>query len=330
MSRQKGKYNQTARVMRILDRLKAQPDGATLAVFAEEFAVTVRQIRRDLDALDQAGHSWEHVMLGKNPGVRLTERTGIDVTLSQRERYALFAARRVFDVLEGTPLHEDLHSIFDKLVATLPEEQKKELIRFGDRFVYLPDGGTKSYAEKDEVLDALFTGVLRRRWVQIAYRAKSGEITRGKLAPYAIVLYKQGLYAIGRVDSEPDHARTFAVERFQDAEAVRGEAFDMPDDFRVDRYFNGAFGIYLGDYTEHVVIDFAPEARELVEARTWHPSQKLQRLEDGGVRLELDVSDLIQVRNWAVGWGPLAIVRAPEKLVKHVEREHREAAAHYA
>lgn len=330
MSRQKGKYTQTARVLRLLDRLKGQPNGVTLASFAEELSVTVRQVRRDLETLEEAGYAWEHTTLDKLPAVRLAERTGIDLTLSQRERYALFAARRVFDVLHGTPLHEDVRSIFDKLVATLPEEHKRELDRLGDRFVYLPDGGTKSYAQKDDLLDALFTGVLRRRWVRVSYRAKSGELTRGNLAPYAIVLYKQGLYAIGRVDTEPDHARTFAVERFLEAEAVRGEAFDLPEDFRIDRYFNGAFGIYLGDYTEHVVIDFYPEARELVEARTWHPSQKLERLDNGGVRLELDVSDLIQVRNWAVGWGPLAVVRAPESLVRHVAREHREAAERYA
>src|SRR6185503_8094049 len=95
------------------------------------------------------------------------------------------------------------------------------------------------------------------------------------------------------------------------------------------RYFHGAFGIYLGDLTEHVIIDFAADVRELVEARTWHPSQTLARLENGGVRLELDVSDLVQVANWAIGWGPLAHVRAPHTLVLRVAREHREAAALY-
>lgn len=333
--RRKGKYGQAARTLRILEQLKSSPDGALLAPLAADLGISERQLRRDLEALDEAGFTYELVTVDRRAAARLTDQRGIDLRLSQRERFALFAARRVFDVLEGTPLHEDVASIYNKLAASLPEEQKKELSRFGDRFVYLPDGGTKTYDDKADILNALLTGVLRRRSVRFRYRAKSGEITEGRLAPYAIVLYKQGLYAIGRVEQEQQPqqterlARTFALERFLEAEHIRGAAFEVPEDFRIDRYFHGAFGIYLGDLTEHVIIDFRAEARELVEARTWHPSQSITRLENGGVRLELDVSDLIQVANWAIGWGPLAEVKAPPALIKRVAREHEEAAAIY-
>lgn len=334
--RRKGKYGQAARTLRILEELKASPDGAPLAPLAAELGISERQLRRDLEALDEAGFTYELISIDRRAAARLTDQRGIDLRLSQRERFALLAARRVFDVLEGTPLHEDVASIYDKLTASLPEEQKKELARFGDRFVYLPDGGRKTYDDKADILNALLTGVLRRRYVRFRYRAKSGEITEGRLAPYALVLYKQGLYAIGRVEGEQQFrnagaplARTFALERFLEAEHVRGADFEVPEDFRVDRYFHGAFGIYLGDLTEHVIIDFRAEARELVEARTWHPSQTITRLENGGVRLELDVSDLFQVANWAIGWGPLAEVKAPPALIKRVAREHEEAAALY-
>lgn len=327
--RRKGTHTQATRVLHILEALKASPDGTLVSKLAESLGVTPRQLRRDLHALEDAGYSYELATIDRRAAVRLTDQRGVDIRLSQRERYALLAARRVFDILENTPLHEDVNSIYDKLAMTLPEDQRGELARFGDRFVYLPDGGTKSYADKGDILNALFTGVLRRRWVRFRYRAKSGEITEGRLAPYAIVLYKQGLYAIGRVEHEAAIARTFAVERFQGAEHIRGAAFEVPSDFRLDHYFHGAFGIYLGDLTEHVIIDFAPEARELVEARTWHPSQTVTRLDNGGVRLELDVSDLVQVANWAIGWGPLAHVRAPDALAARVAREHRQAAALY-
>jgi hypothetical protein len=40
----------------------------------------------------------------------------------------------------------------------------------GDRFAYVPDGGTKLYSGKEDVLDALLTGVLQRKLVSYAYQ----------------------------------------------------------------------------------------------------------------------------------------------------------------
>ena len=49
------------------------------------------------------------------PGARLVERSYSSVPITRRERYTLLAVRSVFDVLRGTPLHDDVESVLSKL-----------------------------------------------------------------------------------------------------------------------------------------------------------------------------------------------------------------------
>ena len=154
------------------------------------------------------------------------------------------------------------------------------------------------------------------------------------LDPFAMVLYKHGLYVIGcaRSDGEEGVERAphvFAAERFEEVTHLRGEHFEVPASFHLDAYFQGAFGIFVGGKRERVVIEFAPPVRALVEARSWHHTQKLRPLAGGGVRLTFEVANLTQVVPWVLGWGPHAKVREPLSLVERVARELREAAAQY-
>ena len=320
VGRTRGAYAQTNRVLALLDRLSVRRFPVPLVSLADELNISERQLRRDLRALDAAGHRVEVTVIDGRTAVKLADglRAGV-LQLSLRERWALLAVRGVFDVLEGTPLYEDVTSIYEKVSASLPKDQRDSLRALGDRFVYLSGDGIKSYTGKEDVLDAILTGVLRRNRVRFRYKSKSGEVTRGVLEPYAMVLYKQGLYTIGRVRTAAGVVeRTFAVERFTSAEHQRGATFQVPKDFHVQRFFQGAFGIHHGESTHRVVVDFDASARPLVEARRWHPSQRLIKLPNGGVRAELDVSDLTEVVHWIVGWGPKAKARAPKPLVDRV------------
>jgi proteasome accessory factor B len=236
--------------------------------------------------------------------------------------------RRAFDVLLDTPLYDDVTSIYTKIAGSLPELERAELDSFGERFVYLPEGGTTIYKGKDDILDALQTGVLRRWRVAFTYRPPGGEPRQGVLEPYAMVLYKNGLYAIGPTVAEDGDGKAvrrphvYACERFETAEFQRGAVFEVPRSFRGDRYFDGVFGIFMSEgERKHVVVEFGVEARPLVEARTWHKTQKITGLPGGGVRLEFDVVDLTQVQTWALGWGPHARVCGPPELVKRMKAE---------
>jgi predicted DNA-binding transcriptional regulator YafY len=81
---------------------------------------------------------------------------------------------------------------------------------------------------------------------------------------------------------------------------------------------------------ETISIEFAPQVAAFVEGRKWHPSQSIERMKDGRVRLTLQVSIDWALKGWIMSFGPLAKVLAPEKLAKELREELAKAAGLYA
>jgi predicted DNA-binding transcriptional regulator YafY len=209
--RKQGKYSQCVRVMRLAERLAGRKTGLRLTELAAELEVTERQIRRDLEALGEAGYDVDmHVVEGR-ASVRLRDQSARALMVTRRERYTLLAVRHVFDVLKDTPFHEDIQSVFDKLMDQLPADARADMGTLAERFAYLPDGGTKAYADKTDVIDALLDGVLERRVLTIRYRGVKGKEVKGLLAAYGLALYKNGLYVIGHRLSGPEELAGLAT-----------------------------------------------------------------------------------------------------------------------
>lgn len=129
--------------------------------------------------------------------------------------------------------------------------------------------------------------MLYRTRVDYSYESQRENRRKGVLEPYAMVLYRHGLYVIGRPDDASGGPLVFATERFLSARHRRGDHFEVAKGFHVDRYFQGAFGIFVGDKPTNVAVEFSREVRDAIEARLWHPRQKLQRTRSGGVRLSV-------------------------------------------
>lgn len=338
----RGDLSQVARAFRVLNALRGFRHGRTLLALAAEVDVSVRTVRRDLADLVDAGLRIDLVPVDGEAGARLVDRGYATVPITTRERFTLLAVRSVFDVLRGTPLHDDVLSVLEKLEQRLDPDDLREQARMRDRIAYVPDGGTKAYADKEDVIDALQTGILSHKIVRYAYKDSRGRSQRGHLAPYAMLLYRQGLYVVGARLAEPSDGRdlsgwrrrlgNFAVERFSDAEHLRERSFDVPPDFRLDEILHGSFGIHVGTQGEpvRVVIEFSKEKAGLARARQWHPTQKLDDLPDGGVRFTFSCVDVTPVVSWVLEWGPHARVIEPVELRDAVIDELDRARALYA
>lgn len=335
----RGEIGAVARALRVLNALRGFKQGRTLADLAAEVGVSERTVRRDLADLTDAEIDIELTRVDGRAAACLVEASYSTVPITRRERYTLLAVRSVFDVLRGTPLHEDVISVLAKLEQRMNTAERKEHAAMRERFAYVPDGGTKAYVGKDDIIDALQTGVLSRKLVRYAYRDSRGRTQRGHLAPFALLLYRHGLYAVGcrtsdgRVDTS-DWRRTlgvFAVERFNEAEHLRERAFDVPADFQIDEVLHGAFGIHVGDpaKAKRVVIEFSREKAALVEARIWHPTEHRERVADGKLRLMFTVTNLTPVVSWVLEWGPHARAIEPPELVVQVIAELDAARGQY-
>jgi predicted DNA-binding transcriptional regulator YafY len=326
----RGDFGPVARALRVLDALRGFKHGRWISEVSAEVRTSERTVRRDIAELQAAGFDIEVMRLeNKSFACLKTERTYSPVSISKSERYTLLAVRGVFDVMQGTPFLDDVRSVMTKLEQRMSDAERADLATYGERFIYLPDHGTKSYEGKEDIIDALQTGIVSRWLVRYEYGDARGRDRKGYLAPFGMVLYRHGLYVIGALLAEPaDDAptaarRVFAIERFVDAEALRAHRFQMPADFNMSSVLHGAFGPHLADRggPHRVVVEFSREKALLVASRTWHPSQEVEHGKDGRVRLSFDVPHLAPVVSWILEWGPHACAVSPDLLIAEIVRE---------
>lgn len=334
----RGDFGQVTRALRVWDALRGFKKGRWVTDIAEQLGVSERTVRRDIQALQDAGVDIETTKQANRIYAHLAEeRNYSPVSITKRERFTLLAVRRVFDVFTKTPFLEDVQSVLAKLEQRMSTKERAELEAFGEQFVYMPDHGTKSYEGKDEIIDAIQTGILHRKVVRYRYQGGRGEARSGHLAPFRLAMYRHGLYVIGARLKSPDAdvptapLGVFAIERFTDAEYLKAHGFQIPEGSSVRGVLQGAFGPHLTDETgpHEVRVEFSADRAHLVSSREWHPTQVITRLPDGRIRLAFRAPSLTPLVSWILEWGPHAQAVAPAELVQRVMRELDEARAQY-
>jgi len=111
----RGEIGQVARALRVLDALRGFKHGRWITEVAAEVSASERTVRRDITELQDAGFDIEIAKRDNRVIASLTsERNYSPVSITKRERFTLLAVRSVFDVLRGTPFHDDVHSVMAK------------------------------------------------------------------------------------------------------------------------------------------------------------------------------------------------------------------------
>ena len=311
-----GQYTQAVRLFQLHQLLESNADGIRIEEIARDLGVTPRSIRRDLKALETAGIQLEAVDVTGERRIRVVRagKATDPVRLTRYQRYSLSAVRRMFDVFAGTPLHDDFSQLFAKLMPAGDEEGA-----MADRFHYIPEA-PRNYRKLKDTIYEVYDGILRTLTLQFHYE---GGTTPGmrKVEPYALVLYQNRLYVVGR-DVPKDAERTFAIDLMKRVRALTNAPFKRNPEFNVARLFEGAFGIFGGGTERHrVVVDFEGRVASYIEPREWHPTQKTSRLPSGELRVEFEATALTEVVGWVLRWGSAAVVREPDELKRRVRDE---------
>jgi predicted DNA-binding transcriptional regulator YafY len=300
------------RQWRILKTVEVSRHTSTSAL-AEGLGVTERTIRRDVEALQEAGFPlYDDRVDGKKvwrlvPGYRqkLTQ------SFSLAELAALYFGKNLLSFLGGAPFSADLESAFAKIKEALPPRSLPYLSRIQDLFAARPQP-SKDYSRKKEEIAGLVEATLHQRQVRVAYHSFSSRRTKSYLLdPYRLVYHHGGLYLYAR-SHEHGEVRTFAVERIERIEVLES-GFEVPKDFSVAEYARAAFGITGGEAVE-VVLEVEPPVADYVRERVWHESQKVEEMPEGGVRLRLEVVPGFELKSWIKSYLPHIRVVAPASL----------------
>jgi proteasome accessory factor B len=307
------------RQWKILKRIEAGRYTST-ADLAQEHAVTERTIRRDIEALQEAGFPLYDDRAEGRKVWRLVEgyKQRLTQTFTLAELAALYFGKNLMSFLGGAPFAQDLESAFDKIREALPAKSLPYLSRIQELFSARPDPW-KDYSKKQDVIAAIIDATLHQRQVRIAYFSFNSRKTKSyTLDPYRVVYYHGGLYLYARAH-EYGEVRTFAVERIERIEVLELN-FEAPADFNVSEYARGAFGI-AGGRPEVVEISFAAPMAGYIRERVWHESQSLVDRPDGSVVLRMNVAPGWELKSWIKGFLPHVCVLQPASLRDEIADE---------
>ncbi|MFM7816629.1 MAG: helix-turn-helix transcriptional regulator [Verrucomicrobiota bacterium] len=231
-------------------------------------------------------------------------------TVTEREVFALFVAHSAVNSYRGTPFAPLLRGAFKKLAEQLDNETHLSLGDMQQELSFRPFA-------PDEVnldtFDKLSRSVRNQRAVRFTYKAlgKVKPETR-TVQPHHLACVDNRWYAIS-YDEARNGFRNFVLTRMSDV-VVLERTFRRQKGFSFDTYMEGSFGIFQGGKPTRVVAEFRDWAADLVKERRWHPTQAIEDLDDGGVRLGMTLTNLVEVERWLLGWGDHVTVLEPKSL----------------
>ncbi len=336
-------FTQHRKISRLHELLERHPQGLTIPEMAVALRLTSRSVRRYLgylkareaDALESIPHGARGALRWRmNPRDR-----GRAMNLRRTQAYGLLATRMAFEPLRGSALYEELEIVTRQMkqIARRPVRAGGEADIASDtdldeRFVWLPDSG-RSQPHKGGELDDLFRAVadlrvLSFRYVSAPRAAGDGDKQRGTLVtlhPYAMVLYRGEVHAIGR-DLSSGRVEPFALSRMRES-APSEDRFEIPDDFKVSDFVHGPFG--LGRATIPVVVEFSAAVADEVRLQRYNAAQRLATAPDGRLRVSVTVPSIEAALTWVLTWGSQARVVEPLELRDAVMRELKSAMQRY-
>jgi predicted DNA-binding transcriptional regulator YafY len=312
------------RQWQVLREIETRRAGVTIHELASLVSVSTRTIRRDLQALQEAGFAvYDEGEENETKRWRLDGAPfkAVQDGLSVSDVAALYLSRTVVEGLSGWPLEDELRAAFEKLERALNPRMREFLSTLPQ--VISAKAGPRSPSHSVRQIDAtrrLFDAARDRRVVEMRYfSATANRVKAYTVQPYRLALAQGGLYLVAWVPAY-DEFRTFATERIERL-SVTDETFKRTRELPA-RLFGSSMGVFTGE-PERIEITFAARVAMVVRSRIWHDSQELADLPDGGIRMTLFVSNDWALRSWLLGFGSAARVLSPAALASAIAEECR-------
>ncbi|HEY2907039.1 MAG TPA: WYL domain-containing protein [Vicinamibacterales bacterium] len=316
-------------ILREIERTRGL--GATIDDLAALCGVTTRTIRRDLQALEEAGFplfdNKSHDDSRTRWSINGQPFKGLSAGLTLSELCALYFSRTLLESLAGTPFRDEVESAFEKLGSALTPHMRQFLDQLPRIIATKADPARRHDDPRvQRVIARALDATLHQREATMTYHSISSERTKAYLIhPYRLAYAQGGLYLLAFVP-EYGEVRTFAVERIQEL-SLHEERF-TPIEELPSEAFPHSLGVHSGP-PERIDIEFQAAVAPYVRAREWHASQQIRDAAAGGIIVTLDVCVDRALQSWILSFGPFARVLEPAKLAREIAAQLEEAAEAY-
>jgi len=308
------------RLLRILLIFSRKTTNVKAKELAQALEISVRQVYRDIECLKQASVP---IYSDKNGFSLMPDFYMPKISLETPEILTLLILCSSIKAQKGTPYCELLTSACDKIVNALPDGLKKVFLN--PAYDVMVDFGLETkvdYRKIEEMFSLIYEASIAKKQLLISYYGiDTKDTTERVVDPYAFKLNFGIWYLIGFCHLRGE-IRTFRIDRIRQSE-VLNKSFDIPENFNIDDYFLGSWGIMKGPEYK-VRLKFSASIADFISECSWHPSQKLSKNKDGSLNAEFNVDGLSEIKTWAMGFGENVEVLEPaelkEDIVKTMEK----------
>ena len=236
--------------------------------------------------------------------------------LSERELLALLTLEQLVAEIGHGLLAEQLQPFAERIRGIL----EKHGIAFDARLRRVVLTAVFRHPVDPRHFASLAEATLRRRRVRIDYHNRwDGASNQRVISPQRLVHHRDNWYLLAWCHLRND-LRTFALDRVGRAE-VLDEAADEVDAKTLARRFDSSFGIYSGEPTAWAALRFSTWQAGWTEGELWHPQQKMRKLDDGRIEIEVPYSRDGELLMDALAHAPHIEVVSPPEL--RAEFRHR-------
>lgn len=313
----------------LLRTLGARRYGATVKQLAGELGVSVKTIRRDLDAFQSAGFPLQETVgdYGRKTWHLQSARSAPELSFTWDEAAAIYLGRHLLEPLAGTVFWQAAQEGFKKIRAVLGPRPLAYLDKFAAIFCQTRLG-THDYSQKSHLIDTLLSAIEDCRTVALTYQSLAAtEPVTYPVHPYGLAYHRGSLYLVGRTRRRSGVSH-WKVDRIEAVEPC-DQKFKRPANFDLQQHLSRSFGVFHGDDNVTVKLHFLPTVARYVEESIWHPSQKLARQRDGSLLAEFQLDGTEEIQRWILSFGKHVEVLEPRQLRDALVAEwHSALAAH--
>ena len=168
-----------------------------------------------------------------------------------------------------------------------------------------------------ETFMILCEAVRKQQVTEFAYTKHMASLPDFKsVHPYCFTCAANSWYLIA-FDPNAGEMRTYMLSRLRCA-SVANEKFKKPKNFNLDDHLDGAFIIMKGKESHDVVVEFDSWAAPYIRNRTFTRDQKIEELDNGGLRISMHLTCLEEVEAWICYWRTHARAVSPAPLINRL------------
>lgn len=303
--------------------------GISKGELATYFDVSKKTIARDITNLSSCGfpiYEDQDMDRGNQVFYYFTEGYRLpDYTLDYEDILSLSLASKLWEE-SGLVTADSIKGILARIETKLD----KSILKFyRDVQKALISDSTGILSDSDPVpekLSLVLKAILNYKMISFDYYSVQNQRHSHKeVSPLAVKYFNHNFYLAGYY-KKIDQVIVFALNRMDMIKL--GDKPQHEVDFDSKTYFDSGFGIYTGEVFQ-VKLQFFPPTSDYIAERTWHPAQKITRLEDKSLILEIPANSLSEMKKFVLSYGAKVKVLEPGELRAIIQMESELITKHY-